>query len=71
MFSFQQKNYKVCKQKKKPMGNRNFQFSVTVISVRFKAVKEALMNRFKELKETILEELKEGTKAVFHQIEYQ
>ena len=58
-------------EKKKPMGNRNFQFSVTVISVRFKAVKEALMNRFKELKETILEELKEGTKAVFHQIEYQ
>lgn len=53
------------------MGNRNFQFSVTVISVRFKAVKEAVMNRFKELKETMPEELKEGTKAVFHQIEYQ
>ena len=62
---------KQANRKKKPMGNRNFQFSVTVISVRFKAVKEALMNRFKELKETILEELKEGTKAVFHQIEYQ
>lgn len=62
---------KYANRKKKPMGNRNFQFSVTVISVRFKAVKEALMNRFKELKETILEELKEGTKAVFHQIEYQ
>ena len=45
--------------------------SVRVISVRFKAVKVAVMNTFKELKETMLEELKEGTKAVFHQTEYQ
>lgn len=67
MFGFQQKNHKVCKQKKNPMGNRNFQFSVRVISVRFKAVKVAVMNTFKELKETMLEELKEGTKAVFNQ----
>lgn len=36
--------------RKKSIGNRNFQFSVRVISVRFKAVKVAVMNTFKELK---------------------
>ena len=42
------------------MGNRNFQFSVTVISVRFKAVKEAVMNRFKELKGNMFKQLKKN-----------
>lgn len=72
MFSFQPKNLQSMQTEKNPAGDRNFQFSVRVISVRFnEAVKVAVMNTFRELKETTLEGLKEGTEVAFHQIEYQ